>query len=74
MIRMTTLDRIALALVVIGAVNWGLVGLFQLDLVAIIFGGQSAVLSRVVYVVVGVAGLWCIGLLFRGASRHAAPA
>ena len=48
---------IALVLVVVGAVNWGLVGLFQFDLVAAIFGGQAAVLSRVVYALVGVAGV-----------------
>ena len=70
----TVLDRVALALVIIGAVNWGLVGLFQFDLVAAIFGGQNALLSRVVYTVVGLAGLWCIGLLFRGTSRQRVPA
>ena len=59
------LDRIALILVTIGALNWGAIGLFQFDLVAWIFGGQSAVLSRIVYGLVGLAGLWCITLLFR---------
>ena len=72
MYRITVIDRIALALVIIGAINWGLVGLFQFDLVATLFGGQSAALSRVVYAVVGLAGLWCLGLLFRGASRTTA--
>ena len=59
------LDRIALLLVIIGAVNWGSVGLFQFDLVSWIFGGQDAILSRVIYTVVALAGLWCISLLFR---------
>ena len=59
------LDRIALILVIIGALNWGSVGLFGLDLVAFFFGGQMAVLSRVIYSLVGIAGLWCISLLFR---------
>ena len=59
------LDRIALLLVIIGAVNWGLVGIFQFDLVASIFGGQAAVLSRIIYTLVGAAGLWCTTLLFR---------
>lgn len=59
------LDRIALLLVIIGAVNWGLMGIFQFDLVAYLFGGQGAVISRIVYSLVGAAGLWCISLLFR---------
>ena len=59
------MDRFALSLVIIGAINWLLVGLFQFDLVAWIFGGQAALLSRIIYAVVGVAGLWCISLLFR---------
>ena len=59
------LDRISLILVIIGAINWLLVGLFSFDLVAYICGGQTAVLSRVIYTLVGVAGLWCISLLFR---------
>ena len=59
------MDKIALLLVIIGAVNWGLIGIFQFDLVASIFGGQSAVVSRIIYTLVGAAGLWCISLLFR---------
>ena len=50
----------SLILVIIGAVNWLLIGLFQFDLVAAIFGGQSAVLSRIIYSLVGIAGLWAI--------------
>lgn len=59
------LDRISLILVVIGAINWGAIGLFQFDLVAWLFGGQSAIISRIVYTVVALAGIWCLSLLFR---------
>ena len=59
------LDKIALSLLIIGGINWGLIGLFQFDLVAWIFGGQDAVLSRIVYTLVGICALWCISLLFR---------
>lgn len=59
------MDTIALILSIIGSLNWGLIGLFQFDLVAWLFGGQSAVFSRIIYSLVGLAGLWCITLLFR---------
>ncbi len=59
------MDTIALILSIIGSLNWGLVALFKFDLVAWIFGSQTAVLSRIVYGLVGLAGLWCITLLFR---------
>lgn len=62
---MSVLSRIALALVIIGALNWGLIGFFQFDLVATLFGGQDAALSRIVYGLVGISGLVCIGLLFK---------
>lgn len=62
---MLVLDRIALLLAIIGAVNWGLVGVFQFALVAFICGGQGAVISRVIYTLVAIAGLWCVSLLFR---------
>ena len=58
-------DRIALILAIIGAANWGSVGLFKFDIVAWIFGGQDALLSRIIYVVVALAGAWCISLFFR---------
>ncbi|AXI08785.1 DUF378 domain-containing protein [Oceanobacillus zhaokaii] len=61
---MNTLKRIALALVIIGAINWGLIGFFQFDLVASIFGGQDAVLARIVYGLVGLSGLYCLTILF----------
>ncbi len=59
------MDTIALILTIIGAINWGLVGLAKFDLVAWIFGGQTAILSRIIYTLVGLAGLGCITLLFR---------
>jgi len=54
------MDICSLTLIIIGAVNWLLVGLFQFDLVAAIFGGQTAVLSRIIYALVGVAGIWAL--------------
>lgn len=59
------MDRIALILTIIGALNWGSIGLFRFDLVAWICGGQSSLLARIIYTVVGLAGIWCISLLFR---------
>ena len=62
---MMIMDRVALALAIVGGLNWGLIGLFRLDLVAFLFGGQTALLSRIVYTLVGLAAIWCISLLFR---------
>ena len=59
------LDRIALILTIVGALNWGGIGLFGFDTVAWIFGGQDALFSRLVYALVALAGIWCISLLFR---------
>ena len=59
---MKVIDTIALILVIIGAINWGLVGLFNFDLVAMLFGTMTA-LSRIVYIIIGIAGLWSIRLL-----------
>lgn len=59
------MDTAALLITIIGALNWGLVSLFQFDLVAWIGGGQGAILSRIIYGVVAIAGIWCISLLFR---------
>lgn len=64
------MDTLALILSIIGSLNWGLVGIFKFDLVAWLFGGQGSVLSRIVYTLVGLAGLWCISLLFRK-GQHA---
>jgi hypothetical protein len=60
---------LALILVIAGALNWLLVGLFQFDLVASIFGGQSSFISRTIYTLVGLAGIWSISLLFRERGR-----
>lgn len=68
------MDRIALILVIIGALNWGIIGLFGLDLVAFICGGQMAVISRVIYAIVGLGGLWSISLLFRERTPNQATA
>ena len=59
------MDTIALILSIIGSLNWGLVGIFQFDLVAWIFGGQDAMISRIIYTIIGLAGLWCITFLMR---------
>ncbi len=59
------LDKICLILSIIGSLNWGLVGLFNFDLVAWAFGSQTAILSRIIYVVIALAGIWCITLLFK---------
>lgn len=66
---MKAFDKVALALVIIGAINWLLVGLFQFDIVGGIFGSMAALVSRIVYVLIGLAGLWCIGLLVRRWER-----
>lgn len=62
---MAMLDRLALLLVVIGAINWGSIGLFQFDIVSWIFGGADSVISRIIFTLVAIAGLWCISLFFR---------
>ena len=59
------MDTLALIISIIGCLNWGLIGLFRFDLVAWLFGGQTALGSRIVYALVGLAGLWCVTLLFR---------
>ncbi len=59
------IDKIALALVIIGALVWGGIGIFGFDVVAWLFGGQGAIVSRIVYTIVALAGLWCISLFFR---------
>ena len=59
------MDTLALILVIVGALNWGMIGLFQFDLIAAIFGGMGSTISRILYTIVGLAGLWGITLLFR---------
>ena len=63
------LDKLALILAIIGALNWGGIGLFGFDTEAFFCGGQMAVLARVIYALVGLAGIWCITLLFRGGEE-----
>jgi uncharacterized protein len=67
---MSAIQRIALVLTIIGAINWGLIGFFQFDLVAAIFGGQSSALARIIYGLVGIAGLINLGLLFKPSRSY----
>lgn len=64
------MDKTALALTVIGGLNWGLVSLFRFDLVAWLFGSSAALGSRIVYGLIGLAALWCVGLLFKRIEPH----
>lgn len=59
------MDRIALVIAIIGALNWGSIGLFRFDIVAWMFGGQGSLVSRIIYTIVALAGLWLISMLFR---------
>ncbi|MBQ8238642.1 MAG: DUF378 domain-containing protein [Oscillospiraceae bacterium] len=59
------MDTIAQILSIVGCLNWGLVGIFQFDLVAWLFGGSDTLLARIIYTVIGLAGAWCISFLFR---------
>ncbi|MDA1476221.1 DUF378 domain-containing protein [Bacillus sp. WMMC1349] len=68
---MSAIQRFALLLTIIGAVNWGLIGFFQFDLVASIFGGPNTAMSRIIYGLVGIAGLINLGLLFKPAEETA---
>ena len=70
--EMDFIDNLALTLVIIGAVNWGSVGIFGFDFVSAILGGSGSVLSRIVFTLVGIAGLWSIGLLFKEKAPKAA--
>ena len=64
-VTLMIMDRIALIITVIGALNWGSIGIFKFDLVAWLCGGSMSLLSRIVYTIVALAGIWCISLLFR---------
>ena len=59
------IDKIALTLLIIGGLNWGSIGIFQFDLVGFIGGGQTGVVSRIIYILVALAAIWCVTLLFR---------
>lgn len=63
--KRTMSDRLSLALVVIGALNWLTVGVFNLDLVASLFGGSTSMVSRIVYSIIGLAGIYTLSLFFR---------
>ncbi len=65
------IDKVSLVLVIVGALNWGSIGLFKFDIVAWIFGGQGALASRIIYTLVALAGVWCVSLLFRTESDGA---
>jgi len=67
---MSIFDRICLLLLIVGGLNWGLIGLLQFDLVAWIGGGQSGLLSRVIYTLVALSAVWCMSLLFRAMRRN----
>ncbi len=64
------ISKIALLLTIIGALNWGSIGLFQFDLVAWICGGAGSLWARIIYTLVGLAGIWCISLLFTNAKER----
>lgn len=66
--EMNRLDRVSLILVIIGALNWASIGIFGFDFISYAFGGQGAAVSRIIYTLVGLAGIWCISLLFRERS------
>ena len=59
------LDKIALFILLVGGINWGLVGLFGFDIIAWAFGGSASVMSRILYIVVALAAIWCISRFFR---------
>lgn len=63
--RTRTYDWLALTILIIGAVNWGLIGFFRFDLIALLFGGMGTVISRTIYAIVGIAGLYCLSLYGR---------
>lgn len=67
------IDRIALILLIIGGLNWGSVGIFQFDIVAWICGGQTGIVSRIIYTLVALSAVWCITLLFRDRDRELTP-
>lgn len=64
------MNKVALAIAIIGALNWGSIGLFQFDLVAWICGGSGSLIARIIYTVVALAGIWCITLLFKSPQKQ----
>jgi len=71
-VRSRTWDYICLSLVILGAINWGLIGLFRFDLIAVIFGGMEGIMSRIIYTLIALAGLYCITFFARD-YRDVAP-
>ena len=65
-----TIDYICLSLVILGAINWGLIGLFRFDLIAVIFGGMEGIISRIIYILIALAGLYCLSFFGREYTRH----
>ena len=63
------IDKIALTLLIIGGINWGLVGIFKIDLVAFLCGGQTGVISRIIYIIICLCAIWCITLLFKDTTN-----
>lgn len=59
------MNTVALILIIVGGINWGSIGIFQFDIVAALFGGQGAIVSRIIFTLVGLSAIWCISLLFR---------
>ena len=68
--RIRPIDWLCLTLVIVGAINWGLIGFFQYDLVAAIFGGMQGMVSRTIYVLVGVAGIYCLTMYGRVSTNE----
>ena len=62
------LDRLSLIFIILGALNWGSVGIFRFDFISWLFGGSGATVSRIIYTIIGLAGIWCVSLLFRRRS------
>ncbi len=58
-------DKLALILLIVGGINWGLVGIFELDIIAWLFGGAASIISRALYILVAISAVWCISFLFR---------
>lgn len=59
------MDAVALILTIVGAINWGSIGIFGFDIVGSLFGGQLSVFSRIIFTIVGLAGLWAITFFFK---------
>jgi len=72
--RSRTWDYTALTLIILGAINWGLIGLFRFDLIAVIFGGMEAIISRIIYTIIALAGLYCLSIYGRISSHDVTTA